>query len=221
MPLAGFRFSSISPAAPIMNNRLVSALLGVLLAASAGTAAASNIGYAYRGIDTALFTNYQDGYNAQLSPAVASNPAVFDNVLAANGAYSHLSISFTVSGDVAGADLSFQIAADGGYGGAAYVDGSLTQTRDYNIWWGYDWNNTSQMLLADLSNVSIGTHVLDFYWAEDCCNGYQSARFNINGGDWLVLSVSNLDTLAVPEPGSVALLGLGLSAAFFARRKRA
>lgn len=151
----------------------------------------------------------------------SANLAVFDNVLAANATYSHLSLSFTVSGDVAGADLAFQIAADGGYGGAAYVDGSLVQTRGYDIWWGYDWNNTSQMLLADLGNVSAGTHVLDFYWAEGCCNGFQSARFSINGDDWLLLSVSNLDALAVPEPGSIALLGLGLSAAFFARRKKA
>jgi hypothetical protein len=201
-----------------MKSNFASACLGILLAVCAGTAAASNITYAYRGIDVGLFGDYQVGYNSQLSTPVSNNLPAFDNVQAGNGTYSHLSVSFTVSDYVAGSDIAFQIAADGGYGGAAYVDGNLAQTRNYDIWWSYDWNNVDQLLLVTLNDVTAGLHVLDFYWAEGCCNGFQSARFNINDGNWLGLSVNNIDS-QIPEPGSLALLGLGLSAAFFARRK--
>jgi len=61
-----------------------------------------------------------------------------------------------------------------------------------------------------VTNLSAGNHRLDAYWVEGCCNGGQAARFNVNGGDWQSLSVANFDRLAVPEPGSLALFGLGI-----------
>ena len=56
----------------------------------------------------------------------------------------------------------------------------------------------------------LGTHTLDVYWAENCCNGYNSGRFSTDGQTWQTLTVANLNAAAVSEPSIIALFGLGL-----------
>ena len=114
----------------------------------------------------------------------------------------------------------FQFSPDAGLGGEIYFDGNLVERDTSNLWWGYSWNRSSELLSVLLDDVNSGSHVLDVYWAENCCNGGQSGRFSTdNGSSWLALSTDNLDAVGVPEPGSLLLLSLGIAGLTISRRK--
>lgn len=200
--------------------QIKSLLVAAALALSAGVAAASSITYDVRDISTPSFADYQAGWNAQSSAIASSNPAAFTNLLGLNNGYNHLSVSFDIGSVVAGNSLQFQFAPDAGYGGALYIDGVLSSFAPTDLWWGYSWSNSAELLNASFANITQGSYTIDLYWAEGCCNGGQSARFSVGGGDWQELSVVNLDALAVPEPASLALLGLALSGLALSRRKQ-
>ena len=79
-----------------------------------------------------------------------------------------------------------------------------------NIWWGYDWNKSLKS--GDLA-VSSGINLLEVYWAENCCNGSNSAMFSSDFSDGMqAINVANLNAVDVAEPSSLAILGLGLFA---------
>lgn len=201
-------------------SKLRMTVLGLALATASLAAQASLITYEVRGISNAAFGDYRAGWSAQGSSIVNSTPTNFSGVFGANNSYDHLRIDFTAGSGVAGGSLAFQLAPDAGYGGALYFDGVLLNTNASDLWWGGNWNAMSELLVGNVSNLSAGNHRLDAYWAEGCCNGGQAGRFSVNGGAWQNLSVTNLDRLAVPEPGSLALLGLGIAGLMAGRRKR-
>jgi hypothetical protein len=114
----------------------------------------------------------------------------------------------------------FEIAPDAGFGGALYMNDTLVQANASDLWWGFNWNAANEMLTSDGASFTLGTNVLDVYWAEGCCNGGQSGRFSIDGGqNWMNLSVDNLKSTAVPEPGMLLILSSGLLGLALARRK--
>jgi hypothetical protein len=71
------------------------------------------------------------------------------------------------------------------------------------------------------NTLALGSHKVEIYWAEKCCNGASSAKFTTNGNDWQTLSVANIDAASsVLEPASLALFSLGLVGLSLVRMKK-
>lgn len=163
-------------------------------------------------------SDYQASWSAQTSTISTSGLGQFTNITAPGSNYhSHLQVAFDVN---AAQNWMFEIAPDAGYGGALYMNDTLVQSLATDLWWGFNWNAASEMLASDGASFTLGTNILDVYWAEGCCNGGQSGRFSIDGGqNWMNLSVDNLNSTAVPEPGMLLILSSGLMGLALARRK--
>lgn len=202
----------------LKSNSFVASLVATALLV-APTAWSSTINYDTRAITNYTFGDYQSGWANQSSTINSNSLSSFSGNTGANSSYDHLSVTFSVSSANAGNLFAIQLAPDARYGGALYLDGVLLDVDTSDLWWNSSWANASELLTASIANLSGGSHTLDVYWAEDCCNGRQNARFTTDGQTWQTLSVSNLDALAVPEPGTLALLGAGL-AGIGLRRKR-
>lgn len=208
-----------------MKSSILSRLLAassVLLGLFSAQASAALIEYSTRAINQGVNnSDYMASYNNQTSVETVTNLAAFTNISGGN-TFSRLKIDFTVGGAFSANTFAFQLAPDAGFGGALYLDGVLMDIDASDLWWGLNWNNITEFLVANNLNSFQGTHQILAFWAEGCCAGPQSGRFSTDGGaTYQALSVANLDALNVPEPGTMAIVGLGLAGVALSRRRRA
>ena len=185
----------------------------------AATAFASTITYETQSTGLSVPADYQAVWNSQNSTITSNSLADFNGVGPVNGTIAHLEVDFTVGSP---AHIIFQLAPDAGYGGALYLDGTLIAQNKSDLWWEGSWGNVGELLTSSSLALTSGSHELEGFWIEGCCSGAQGGRYSLDGGStWMSLSVANLDTLAVPEPGIMTLLGIGFIGLGFSRRKRA
>jgi hypothetical protein len=111
--------------------------------------------------------------------------------------------------------LGFEFALDAGFGGALYLDGQKIAYNSNDMWWAYNWNNSSQ-ILASTDTITSGDHTLTAIWSENCCSGNGAALVSINNGSYQDLSTLPApiaganDVASVPEPSTLAMLVSGL-----------
>lgn len=180
------------------------------------TGSSTNMTVDTRNITNAIDnTDFVTSWTNQSSAVNSTSLSVFDQYYAGNNSISRLTINFSTGGN---GNWGIDAGVDAAYGAALYMDGVLIENRTQDLWWSYNWSNPA--VLSANTAINTGAHTLDLYWAEACCNGYNSGRFTTdNGASWQALSVANIDrATAVPEPGTLALLGIGLIGLARARR---
>lgn len=120
---------------------------------------------------------------------------------------------------------SFQVGTDWGRGGAAAVLDATNsivseQVYDRDLWWAYDWNDPD-VFTTELDVLVGETYTLQWVGFEGCCGGSTTVRFSIDGGAYVPVTTSNMDPFSVvPEPGTGAMVALGVVSLGVARRGR-
>ncbi len=199
-----------------MKNRFKSFIL-LFAVLGFSTTQAATINYQKRTINNGVNnTDYKASWNSQTSAISSQSINDFTDKLGGNNTFSHLIVDFTSSKST----LSFDFAVDAGFGGAVYLDNKLVTKNTTDLWWGKNWNASSE-ILSFTSLLRAGNHTLEVFWAEGCCNGANSGRFSLNGvGNWQSLATANLDPLKpVPVPAAAWLFGSGIASLFGLRRK--
>ncbi|WP_250655434.1 CCXG family PEP-CTERM protein [Alkalimarinus coralli] len=171
-----------------------------------------------RSIDAAIDdTDFVSSWANQASSVTRTELEVFESYRSGNHTINLLTIDFDM---VSTGTWSFDLGLDAGYGAAFYLDDTLVSNRTDDLWWSYNWNHGDVMHVMD-NTLTAGSHKIEIYWAEKCCNGASSAKFTTDGSNWLALSTDNIDAAAsVPEPASLALFSLGLVGLTLARTKK-
>ncbi|MEQ1529640.1 MAG: CCXG family PEP-CTERM protein [Methylococcales bacterium] len=160
--------------------------------------------------------DYKASWSAQSSAITSQSLADVNGAFGGSQAFSYLKIDFSTMAS----SWDFQIAPDAGFGGALYLDNQLIDHDSSNLWWGYVWSNSSELLASSANIMMAGDHVLEAFWAEDCCNGSMGGRFSVDGGkQWQNLSVANLNQFAIPSPDAAWLIALGLLALGYVKSK--
>jgi hypothetical protein len=179
-----------------------------VLSMCCSAANATIITYETRGLNEGIVAHdAKANFEAQTSVVNTVFPAEFSNIFSGRNTGSYLSVEFAPNFD---GIWNFEFGLDAAYGAAIYLNGAEIESSYSNIWWGYDWNKSLKS--GDLA-VSSGINLLEVYWAENCCNGSNSAMFSSDFSDGMqAINVANLNAVDVAEPSSLAILGLGLFA---------
>jgi uncharacterized repeat protein (TIGR01451 family)/MYXO-CTERM domain-containing protein len=122
----------------------------------------------------------------------------------------HESAVFTVAPGQLGL-WSFRWGVDFGLGGTLLLDGVELQSRWTDMWWGGAFTDPTQYL-AGSANVAAGTHIIEVFGFEVCCDGSGNAQFlPPMSATWQDINTTNL-TMAPTTCGSPALLLTGSAA---------
>ncbi len=184
------------------------------------TAAAQASAEAYRDVvDAAVAAT--PGYGT-------SHPALFENISnhgLFGGTNQDIAFKFTINFAVTPAQTGaweFRAGVDFGHGGAMFLDGAALGFKSNDMWWGGSYGNSSQYLdFLSTSPLAAGSHVLNIYGLEGCCDGPQQAQFRLAGSSEFKTLGSTDGLSAVPEPATYALFGIGLMGLGVARRRKA
>ncbi len=190
-------------------------------AAPAGTEAAQGA-YYHDTVEAALAALPTPGYcDATLTSfADTSNHGSCSGGSSTNIAFAY-KLDFGVDA-TQGGDFSLRLGVDFGRGGAVFLDGQLLGARNTDMWWGGNWNATTQLFQFTGLVLGAGNHELAVYGLEGCCDGGQRADYRIgSAGSWTTFAANDTLVLragpaSVPEPRSLALVlsaMLGLAAA--------
>jgi len=130
----------------------------------------------------------------------------FERIDIGRNSIGHLNISF----DVASQEVwSFDFGLDAGYGAELFVDGNLIVDRSDDLWWRRNWQH-SDVFSLDTYKFTQGSHSLDVYFAENCCDGLSTVRMtNHSTQEISMLTSSALQAASIPEPATAILFGLG------------
>jgi uncharacterized repeat protein (TIGR01451 family)/MYXO-CTERM domain-containing protein len=119
----------------------------------------------------------------------------------------HESATFVVAPSQAGL-WSFRWAPDFGLGGTLLADGVELQSRWTDMWGGGVFTDPTQYL-AGSADLAAGTHIVEVFGFENCCDGTGNAQFlSPLSSTWQDISAANL-TLVPAVCGSPSLLLTG------------
>ncbi len=187
-------------------------------AAPAGTQA--QMGSYYQNLIEGLLLQAPGAGYCDTAPAAY---LALENSSACGGGNNDIAFKFEVDfgiSDAQAGTISFMIGPDFGKGGAVFLNGALLAAANDDRWWSGNYGATSEIF--SLQNIAIGTgnHTLSIYGLEGCCDGLQSAKYQLAGNQaWTTFSTT--DSLkAVPEPMTAGLVLAGLLAMVMAGRKR-
>ena len=120
----------------------------------------------------------------------------------------HVNISF---------DMHFEniwtldFGLDAGYGAELYVDGALVLSRTDDLWWSRNWNKSTDVFSLTDYTFTPGSHNIDLYFAEGCCDGASSIRItNHFLQNVSTLNTASLQAATVPEPQSLMLFAMAI-----------
>jgi hypothetical protein len=220
---------------------LKSALIGAALATALGPAAASLITLQTRyatdpapsqGDAAAKGAYYLDRLQALTAQAptsgycdasVASMVSVSNQTACAGGRATDIGFAYQINFGLSGAqagDFSFVVGPDFGRGGAVFLDGALLAVNTDDLWWSNSYANPAEIFSVAHLPLASGNHRLSIYGLEGCCDGLQSAYFQLGSGAWTAFASNDgLNPVQrVPEPASLALVLTALAVAAGRRR---
>jgi len=142
------------------------------------------------------------GYGAGNVPAFTglSNHTTFGGSTTNIGFHTLIDLNLTPS-EVGMWNMQFGI--DYGFGGAMFVDGGLVDFRNTDMWWNGSFSNPTQ-ILAGLVNLTAGSHSIELFGLEPCCDGATEGRYQIGTQPFVIFTAE----AAAPEPGTATMIAL-------------
>jgi hypothetical protein len=173
-------------------------------------------------------SDYRDVVNAAMALPGAQSAVVglFDNLsnqIVFGGSNQNIAYRSTVVfGAASSGTWDLRAGVDFGRGGAAFLDGVALDFKSTDMWWAGSYADASQSFQLNGLALSAGTHTLQLFGLEGCCDGWQQGQYSFNGSSFKTFATDDgMTAAAVPEPETYALMLGGLGAvALLARRRK-